>query len=518
MKNLIRKKVLVLVVLSAVLFFPSCSEEFLDRPPEDSFNVDDFYATNQQVESAANHLYSRPWFGFISNVSWPIGEIASGNARTWDARNQEFSNYSITGSHGTLTQAWESLYAVVAQSNSVINTLPNAVSADVSEDILNNSVAEARFIRATAYFYLVRIFGSVPILADNTEYVLEPVVPRNPVEDVYEFIRRDLEFAIDNLHDRTQDTDFDRGRVSSNGAKAMLAKVYLYEENWSMAFQLSQEVINSGEFSLLDDYNALFLESNDNNAESIFALQWTTSGEYSEGNAIQSFYAPAGVTGFSDGWSALGPTIDLQQAYEENDTIRYYATIMEPGAFYPDINGGYTVPETIDHQGTGVGIKKYVIGNPDSGGNEQSYPNNTYILRYADLLLIHAEAAIRGGGSLDEGAESLNAVRERAGLEPIENPTFEDLFHERRIELAFEMEFWYDVVRQGPEFAINYLGSVERGPWTDDTQTEVTPENYIPTAEDLLYPYPDSETQNNPALLEAPVPYDFDNQGDAGDN
>lgn len=514
MKNLLKsKKVLLLLVLSTVLFFASCTKEFLDRPPEDGYNVDDFYKTDAQVETAANHLYSRPWFSFISNVSWPIGEIASGNARTWDARNQEFSNYSITGSHGTLTQAWESLYAVIAQANSVINTLPKAVGPEVSQEVLDNSLGEARFIRAAAYFYLVRIFGSIPILNDNTKYVLEPVVPRNPIEDVYEFIKRDLQFGIENLHAKTRGSNYDdNARVSSGSAKALLAKVYLYEENWAMAHQLADEVIKSGEFSLMEDYNSLFLTSNNNNPESIFALQWANTGVYSEGNALQSFFAASGVTGFGDGWSALGPSIDLQESYEEGDR-RYYATIMEPGAYYPNINGGYTVPQTIDHQGTNVGIKKYVIGNPEEGGGAQSYPNNTYILRYGELLLIHAEAAIKGGGSIDEGVASFNKVRERAGLDPIDNPSQEDIFHERRIELAFELEFWYDVVRRGPEFAINFLGNVERGPYIDDTTPPtIESEMYTPTVDDLLYPYPDSEIQSNSALLEEPVPYDFDEE------
>lgn len=500
----------MVAALSALLLFPSCSEEFLERSPEDAYNVDEFYQTDQQVRVAANHLYSKPWFNFISNVSWAIGELSSGNARTWDPRNADFVNFAITGEHGTLTQAWESLYAVIAQSNSVINTLPIAAGPAVSEDVLNNSLAEARFIRATAYFYLVRIFGSVPIIADNTEYVTEPVVPRNPVEDVYEFIKRDLQFAVENLHDRTVGTVVQDGRVSSNSAKAMLAKVYLYDGNCEMAYQLADEVIESGEFRLLDEYNDLFLEQNDNNAESIFALQWANTGRYAEGNAIQSYYAHAGITGFSDGWSALGPSIDLQNAYEEGDE-RFYGTIMEEGAFYPNINGGYIVPETINHHGTGVGIKKYVIGNPSTGGSQQSYPNNTYIMRYADLLLIHAEAAIRcGAGSFEKGKASLNAVRARAGLDPIDNPTFEDVFKERRIELALEMEFWYDVVRRGPEFAIPYLSAQQRGAYNfDTTPPTIESEMYTPTLEDMLFPYPSSETQNNPALLEPPVPYDF---------
>ncbi len=510
MKNYFKSK--ILVVVAAVFCFASCSEDFLDRPPEDSYNVEEFYSTNAEVAAAANHLYSRPWFNFVSNVSWGIGELSSGNARTWDARNSEFGTFAITGAHGTLTQAWESLYAVIAQANSVINTLPTNVSADISEDVTNNSVAEARMIRATAYFYLVRIFGSVPIIEDNTQYVLDPQVPRNRVEDIYQFITMDLEYAVENLYDRTSNPNYEVGRVSSNSAKAMLAKVYLYEENWDMAYQLSNEVINSGAFSLMEDYNDLFLLENDNNVESVFALQWTDSGSYSEGNALQSFYGSSGITGFADGWSALGPSISLQEAYEEGDR-RYYATIMEPGAYYPDLNGGYTVPESTNFQGTGVGIKKYVVGNV--GGAQQSYPNNTYIMRYAEVLLIKAEAAIKGGGPANEGLQALNEVRERAELDPLDSYTFEDVFHERRVELALEGEFWYDVVRQGPDFAVDFLADQEKGTYDQSvTPAVVTSEKFTPTMDDLLFPYPTNEIQNNPALLEEPVPYDFNQSED----
>ena len=515
-------KTKIVVVFLTILMIPSCSKDFLDRPPEDSYSVDTFYQNEDQVKESTNHLYVRSWYNFITNVSWCIGELSSGNGRTWDPRNADFVNFAITGEHGTLTQAWESLYAVIAQSNGVINNMPEIASANgVSEEVINNAVGEARFIRATAYFYLVRIFGSIPIIDDNNKYVLEAYVSRNPESDVYEFIRRDLQFAIENLINTKSS---EPGRVSSNGAKAMLAKIHLYDQDYPMAYQLANEVINAGEFKLYGgdaedgdpsgSYYDLFLTAHDNNPESIFAIQWTTTGQYAEGNGLQSLFAQAGITGSSDGWSAIGPSIDLQEAYEDIDQdLRYYATIMAPESYYPDLNDGYTVSENVNHQGTNVGIKKYVVGEPsfNGGGASQSYPNNTYILRYGELLLIHAEAALNGGGSLPEGIESFNKVRRRAGLDENPNPTLEDVFNERRIELAFEFEFWYDVVRKGPDFAINFLSNTERGPYNNDTDPPtVTSEIYSASMDDLLFPYPSNEIQNNPALLDPPVPYDFD--------
>ncbi len=520
MKNLLNIK-FILASLSLTLVLVSCSEDFLELNPEDSFSDATFFQTDDQVTASTNALYSVPWFDFNSSTIWVIGELSSGNGRTWDPRNADFTNFAVNGNNAQIIRTWESLYAVVAQSNSVINALSKVSSPDVSTDVVNNALGEARFIRATAYFYLVRIFGSVPIIEDNTAVVLEPVIPRHLVSDIYKFIELDLQFAIENCYDRTQRSSVTLGRVSSGTAKAMLSKIYLYLEDYTRSYQLANEVIESGEFKLFGgdgsdgdpsgSYFDLFKPENDNNPESIFALQWTASARYGEGNGIQSLFAPSGFTGGGDGFSAIGPSPDLLDAYENGDS-RFYATIMARGAVYPDLNGGYTVPDGIDFQGTRHGLKKYVVGSADAtardSGNNTTTSNNTYILRYGELLLIHAEAALNGGGPSAQGVASFNKIRRRAGLDEIAAPTLDDIFQERRIELAFEFEFWYDVVRRGSSFAIDFLSNTDRGTFNSDTG-ELQPELFQATEDDLLFPYPTIETQNNPALLEAPVPYNF---------
>lgn len=507
------------LIASFILVVFSCSDDFLERPPEDSFNTDDFYRNNEEVESATIALYLRPWYLFVSEAAWPIGELASGNAFTYDGRNTDFINFSVNSNHENIEKAWNSLYTVVAQSNAVINTLPTAVSSEVDPEVVNNALGEAHLIRAVAYFYLVRIFGSIPIIANNTEAVLELELPRNPVVDVYRFMIEDLEFAIANCYDtpRSAASYTENARVTSGSAKAMLAKVYLYQQNYTEAYRLADEVITAGSFRLFGgdaedgdpdgSYYGLFQLENDNNPESIFSLQWGTSGNYAEGNSIQSQFAQPGVTGFADGWGSVGPSVDLQLAYENQNTdTRFYSTIQTEGAFYPDINGGFTVDE-IDNQDMRAAIKKYVIGG--GAGTEQNYPNNTYIMRYGELLLIHAEAAIMGGGDLTAGTASFNKIRRRAGLPEIANPTIDDVFNERRIELAFEFEFWYDVVRRGETFAVEFLSNSERGVFSDDDPPVIWSQNYEATAEDLLFPYPITEIQSNPGLSQDPVPYNF---------
>lgn len=521
MKKLLKIRFILTTLLIAILGFTSCSEDFLDRPPEDSFNVTDFFQTVEQVETSTNALYSIPWYDFNANTIWVFGELSSGNGRTWDPRNADFTNFAVNGNNAQIVRTWEALFAVVGQSNFIINTLPEAVNPSIDKNVVNNALGEARFMRATAYFYLVRLFGSVPIIEKNTDFVLEPVVPRNPESDVYRFIREDLMFSMENCYNRTA-RNVESGRISSGTAKAMLSKIFLYEQNYPMAYQMANEVIGSGEFKLFGgdgadgdpsgSYYDLFLPENDNNLESIFALQWTSSSRFAEGNGIQSLFAPAAFTGGGDGYSAIGPSPDLLAAYEDGD-VRFYATIFERGAEYPDLNGGYTVPDGIDFQGTRHGLKKYVVGSDDAtgrddGGGNTTTSNNTYILRYGELLLIHAEAALNGGGPAARGAESFNKIRRRAGLDEIVSPTLDDVFQERRIELAFEFEFWYDIVRRGSSFAIDYLSNTDRGTFNSDTGV-LQPELFQASMDDLLFPYPTVETQNNPALLEAPIPYDF---------
>lgn len=515
-KNITRS----LAVLGAMmLVLSSCSDDFLERPPEDSFNAEEFFQTDDQIQSSVNILYSLPWGRYVSEYQWVIGELAGGTGRTFDPRNQDFDLFAVTGNHPAINGSWSALYGVIAQANSAINAIPDVASNGLSQTVIDNAKGEARAMRALAYYHLVRIFGSVPIIENNEAVALEPSLPRHIVEDVYTFIKNDLQFAIDNI----SHTKFSEpGRISSNGAKALLAQVHLTIEEYQQAYDLSSQVIASGEFGLLGGnmedglpgtYDDLFLTENDNNPESIIAFQWTTSGTFAEGNAVQSFYALSGITGFSDGFSAIGPSIDLQNTYEDTDLDqRYKATIMEPGAFYPNLNGGYTVSsnqESVNAQQTLRAVKKYVVGEPsfNGGGRQGSYPNNTYALRYADVLLIQAEAVILGGvGAMADAETSINKIRNRAGLPSISNPTFEDVFRERKLEFAFEMVHWFDAIRR--DDATTYLSNIERGWFPDATNpTEIFSRMVTVTEDKLLFPYPTAETINNPGLLQEPVPF-----------
>lgn len=519
-------KLLLLVIVVSI--FSSCSEEFTNRPPEDAISLDDYYSTNEQVASATNGMYSRTWFQFHNKFFFAIAEVGSGNMYTNSGDVNAMRNFSITGSDPELNNGWQSLWANIAQANAIINFLEARVSPSVDDEVLQNTIGEAYFMRATAYFYLVRLWGAVPIIENNLDYASSPLINTNRVEDVYELIKRDYITASEKLYAKTRGANYAaNGRVSKGSAKAMLAKVYLYLQDYANAKATAEEVINSGEFKLLGGtslptktFADLFKYPNNNNEESIFALQWKGDGNYgSASNCNTQFGISNGNVSTSNAsyGGVFAPSQDIMNLYTTND-VRRRETIMFPGVVYPEIKakigsgfGVLTVPpaDQIGGQGAGSAIKKYCIGivNGSETGNADNWAmmdNNTYIMRYAELLLIHAEATLSGGASSsDPGAlASLNAVRNRAGLSSLTTYTFNDVFTERRKELAFEGDYWFDLGRIPRTQAIAIMSAQNRG-------DQFNAQYFTPTDSDFILPYPTNEVAKNPKLLDPPVPYVF---------
>jgi len=519
-------KMFCVVILLGSLY--SCSEDFTNRPPEDAISLDSYYSSNAQVESATNGMYSRTWFQFHNKFFFAIAEVGSGNMYTNSGDVNAMRNFSITGSDPELNVGWQSLWANIAQANAIINFLEDRVGPNVSPEVLQNTIGEAYFMRATAYFYLVRLWGAVPIIENNLDYASSPLINTNRVEDVYELIRRDYIQASQRLYEKVRGSNYTvNGRVSKGSAKAMLAKVYLYLKDYNNARILAEEVINSGEFKLYGgptlpgkSFGDLFKFPNNNNEESIFALQWKGDGNYgSASNCNTQFGISNGTISTSNAsyGGVFAPSQDIMNLYSTND-LRRRETIMFPGTSYPEIRakngsgfGPLVVPpaDQIGGQGAGSAIKKYCIGieNGTETGPVDPWAmmnNNTYIMRYAELLLIHAEAILAGGGTSSSavGLASLNAVRNRAGLSSLSTYTFEDVFTERRKELAFEGDYWFDLGRIPRAQAIAIMSAQNRG-------DRFNAQFFTPTDSDFILPYPTNEVAKNPKLLDPPVPYVF---------
>ncbi len=547
-------KYLIGAALMGIFAVTGCKKDFFNRPPESAITLDNFYQTDAQVAASTNGLYNSVWFNYVVKAGWAVCEMTSGNGRSYSSDVSDFGQFTVTNLNTQNGAAWASLWTVVEQSNALINYMPAKVASTVTKSVVNNALGEAHFMRAMGYFHIVRLWGAVPIIENGSDFLGDFQVPRNNIADVYKFIINDLKFAEANCTAMIRTGSTTQGHVSSGSASAMLAKVYLYMQDYTDALAEAQKVIQSGEFKLYGidiagkTYNDLYKTANNNNEESICQIQWAGGAAYGHGNPQQASLAYSTViTGTGDGYATLGPTPDLQNAYEAGDA-RLHGTLMEAGDFYPELDaasGGYTVPATVDAQGGDGAIKKYVVGTPaDNGGigAAQSAANNTYLMRYAEVYLIAAEA-IMGNNTTSTDPTALgyiNTIRKRANLAPIteinrnhavQNPNYDatynptvpttivrdDILAERRIEFAIENDYWYDLGRldgwngiltnQHPK-AITIISQQERGTYASDRKT-IYHQAYTPSNADFQLPIPATETTSDPKLLDAPVPYVF---------
>ena len=333
------------------------------------------------------------------------------------------------------------------------------------------------------------------------------------------------------------------GRVTKYSAYGMLSRFYLSYSGINedpnsgtrdqglldLAKKAASKAINEGPYALMNDYADLFKVENNNNMESMFALQWVPNGDYGVNNTHQAYFALGSeITGDDAAWGYYTrASYDVLQEYETND-MRRKATWMADGDFYPEIskaNGGYLV----DHENTYVNVKKGVVGSTKDNPkiSRMNSGLNTYMLRLGEVYLNYAEAALGNNANTSDpnALMYVNALRERAGLEPKSTLDFQDILHERRVELAMEGQFWYDLVRWSyyeQQKAIGYIDNQERAvviPYTYDAETNTVSVDdtrdvstrAVGDADGSIFtlPYPESEVVQNPLLREQPVPYDF---------
>ena len=453
-----KKNLLKILVIAGSLSFSSC-EGFLDREPLDQITQGNFYKSSTDANLGVIAMYSViegiNWYG----KSWMISEIPSDNTTT-GGNDPDFSpidNFTISTDNGPLTEYWTERYRLITLANQVLQFVPDI---EMDQNLKDSYLAEAKFLRAFAYFDLVRIYGDVPIIKEVPNFSSDLLVSRNPVDEVYDFMEEDLLFAIENLPKTRASAEL--GRATSYAAMAILAKVYLTINKNDKSIDLCEQIIESGRFKLVDVGDNWLRDVSDNNAESIFQIQYVGCGPFGTGNALQAFFAPwgQGITKNSDGWGSQIPTspnIDnpgttIKDAFSSKDLRKYYS-IMTPGDEYPMINssdGGYKYPTVGASRGM-INIKKYVIG----GGSDvcfMSTPQNIHAIRYADVLLMLGEASCKRNGGFSVSTNVLNAfnqVRERAGLDPVEVLTTELVYDERRVEFAFENHRWFDLLRAG---------------------------------------------------------------------
>lgn len=550
----------------------SC-EDFLDKPTEDNYNVDNFYENDEQCLQGVNYLYNSPWYDYLRGFI-RVGEVLSGNIY---CGGEPYMNFSVNGTDVNLVSMSYSLWAVNGHCNTVITNIRK--SSGPSENVKNQCIGEALTWKAFAYFFLVRTFGAVPIVHDNNaELTSGSYNEKYKVEaaDVYEYIVMTLEKAMELLPKKTSNYD---GRLDYYAAEALLAKVYLTKsgvsgtrnaEDLAKAAQYAKDVIDHSGRHLLTNYSDLFRLQNNVNEECLISWLWSSAREpWTQQNSFQCELAMTGFDEFGDCWGGYtSPSVDLMDAFEANpltkpsDRIdvdtRRKATMMMPGDVYEYFwtdKGGFDYLRFIyDSDDYGKGGPGGTLQSP-TGSNcvKHLYGNNydhvqalgvsagnmynglaTHLLRLADVYLIFAEAKMGLSSSTTdaEAVEAFNVVHSRAvpTATPKTSVTWEDIWKERRLELACEGDRWYDFVRLAyydPSRAISELKSQRRNAFwnlddaykkyyesgyqtwdTSAAQYDTDTEAPNVVASSFTLPFPTEDVVFNPHLMEDPIHVD----------
>jgi hypothetical protein len=516
-RNILKMKSIYkfLVLFTITIAIGACSNDFLEQPVQDTIVSDNFYQTDDQLLTATAALYGRPWFYYNDKFRWAMGDSYAGNAVGSFQDLVQFVNFSMNPNNTFMIEGWESYWVVVTVSNSVLTAIEENLGQDVTDDIKNSAKGEALFMRAIAYFHLARLWGPLPILDKVTIDTNNPL-QKNTVESMYRFIREDLEMAAELLPLQQND----KKRVGKTAAWSYLAKLHLTQKNYDEALRYSELVINSGIHALEENYQDQFINPNfeSPNNESIFALQWFVNCSlWGTQNTNQAYFAASGtLTKSGDGWGTCQPSIDLQRAYESGDSRRFW-TLMDPGNFYEELdtaNGGFQVPNS-GLTTTLAGFRKYIAGSPDEYGSSVCFMRTelpTHMMRYAEVLLIQSEAILKDAPftTAPKALNAINTVRRRAGLPVKTVITLDDILQERRIELALENKYWFDLQRIDRTKAIAIISNQERGININNSPSEVSTNKVVPSESDFLFPIPsgDSDFLSD----EDPVDYYANNQ------
>lgn len=451
-------KILLLFTVS-LLPFLSCSK--LDEKPESILVTSEFYQNESQATAAVTAAYRKLYDSGQSlyNSLIQIGvEMATDDyeagPRARNAHVRAISGLTHDSSNDRMEQLWKQSYDAINVSNIAIEKIALIDAGQISEQSRSKLINEAKFLRALHYFNLVRWFGDVPLILKETTN-LDPeslYVAKSSEADVYAQIIRDLKDA-EALPTPVQQTVKDLGRATAGSAKSLLSKVYLTQKDWTNAAAKSKEVIDSKWYGLFDNFADVFNVSAKNGKEHIFSAQFQGNSGY-QGNSLASRSASADVPGINGDYAdALHTAGGLYNTYANEDTrktVTFVTQLVSPTdgklyTFAPQFNKYY---------------------DPAVIGNQSQSSKNTPIIRYAEVLLIYAEAIneVNHGPNADAYA-AIDLVRQRAhiaklaDISPALNESdFRDaVFLERRKELVYEYQRWFDLVRRGADYYIATL-------------------------------------------------------------
>ncbi|WP_116125644.1 RagB/SusD family nutrient uptake outer membrane protein [Lewinella sp. IMCC34183] len=438
-----------------LLTFTACEDEFIGRDPVYSIDSENYFNAPADYENALIGAYDLLQPTYLNVL---LGEIASDNTLAGgESANdvigfQQVDDMIHTPVNDQVDNIWDWMFAGVSRASYILE-FQDKLDFEGKAQIL----AEARFLRAYYNFELVKWFGPIPIKPEG-RFVLgdETSVPRSPVADVYAYIEADLQAAIPDLAVTAPQV----GRVSKGAAQALLGKAYLYAEDYAAAAQTLQAVINSGNYELSDDFAGIFEVAGENGPGSVFEVQYSDAEgagfgclQCSEGNIAVGFNGIRNYSGpvFDGGFSFNVPVQEAYDAFEPGDSRRD-ASILDIEAWADETGATYG----IGYEHTGYYNRKYLARKGDSNIGDQNLtnPNNYRAIRYADVLLMAAEA-LNALGQDEQAREYLNQVRRRAfndedhDINASGDALRDFILAERRRELVGEGHRFFDLVRTG---------------------------------------------------------------------
>ena len=434
--------------------FSSCSD-FLEQNPQTDLSENDFYKTADDILSAVNGAYSSLQEGDIYGNWYVFGEIPSDNTRNQLSGSvttqNEFDQFYIDTQNSMIANFWKAAYKVINRTNTILGRIDGI---EINTELANRYKLECKFIRALMYFNLVRVYGDVPLVLKEISISESYDILREPKENVYNQIIADLKEAQDLPVSYSTAED---GRATQGAAKALLANVYMTLHKYAEAETILAEIINSGRYSLLentpgslniDGYKNVFSPVNHNSKEGIFEIQFLKGG-YGEGSNYANNFAPenSGTNVVAVGGTGGNniPEMDIYNAYEEGDLRRDFSMSL---GYYDNRKNNEWVES------------RYVCKFMDVPYQNNDASNNYPVIRYADVILMYAEA-LNQNGKTAEACKYLNMTRRRgfgyqtAETSPVDLQTTDKaqfalmVEQERRVDLAFENHRWFDLIRTG---------------------------------------------------------------------
>ncbi|MGB3774812.1 MAG: RagB/SusD family nutrient uptake outer membrane protein [Leeuwenhoekiella sp.] len=447
----------LLMLLLIAIVATSCGDDFVDRDPVFTIDSEGYFNSEQDYNDALIGAYDLLHATYINVL---VGEIASdntlagGESPTDVIGFQQVDDMIHTPVNDNLKNLWDWMFAGVSRATYILE-----FQDKIDFEGKNQILAEAYFLRAYYNFELVKWFGPIPLKPESRfEVGDETSIPRSPVSEVYALIESDLQFAVNNLSETAPQV----GRVSRGAAQALLGKAYLYQDKFQAAASILDQVINSGDYSLvMEDYEGIFLNTGENGPESVFEVQYTDAEgagfgclQCSEGNVAVGFNGVRNYGGpeFDSGFSFNLPTQQTYDAFEVGD-LRRDAAILNIDEWAAQT--GATFGTGNEH--TGYYNRKYLPrqGDANLGDQNLTNPNNYRSIRFADVLLMAAEAYSRGGLGDNMARSYLNSVRRRAfndndhDINASGAALTDFILAERRLELVGEGHRFFDLVRTG---------------------------------------------------------------------